>query len=183
MYLATPADVLCRVPNNFSRPSRAGRWVALSLATLILGAGLSSCRKAAPAPKAENAPAVTAPAAPAATTPPGSKAPAAVPEAMRKILGQWLRTDGGYVLELRSAEISGVVEALYFNPNSIHVSRAIWMQGATGLQVVVELTDVGYPGATYVLAHDAQTDRLVGTYTQPQMQQTFEIEFVRQKKP
>ncbi len=91
-----------------------------------------------------------------------------------------MRADGGYILEIRGADISGVLDAGYFNPKPIRVSRAIWMQGGEGLQVVVELNDVGYPGATYVLKHDPQTDRLVGQYTQPQMQQTFDIEFVRQ---
>ena len=116
--------------------------------------------------------------APAAT-----KAPAAVPEAVRKLLGKWVRADGGYVLELKSADLSGVLDAGYFNPKSIRVSRAVWMQGGQGLQVAVELNDVGYPGATYVLTYDAANDKLAGQYTQPQMQQTFDIEFVRQPKP
>ena len=47
----------------------------------------------------------------------------------------------------------------------------------------VELNDVGYPGATYVLSHEPKTDRLVGQYNQPAMQQSFEIEFVRQPNP
>jgi hypothetical protein len=103
-----------------------------------------------------------------------------VPEAVQKFLGQWMRADGGYVLELRRAEQSGKVEAGYFNPKPINVSQAIWMQGADGFQVAVELNDVGYPGATYLLHHNTQTDRLVGKYTQPAMQQSFEIEFIRQ---
>jgi len=106
-----------------------------------------------------------------------------VPDAVKKLLGRWLRTDGGYVLELKGADVSGVVQAAYYNPKPINVSRAIWMQGAQGLQVMVELNDVGYPGATYVLSHDAQTDRLVGQYNQPAMQQSFDIEFLRQQNP
>lgn len=93
-----------------------------------------------------------------------------------------MRADGGYVLEIRGADLSGVVDAAYFNPKSIKVSRAIWMQGPAGFQVVVELNDVGYPGATYVLSHDPKTDRLVGQYNQPAMRQSFDIEFVRQPK-
>jgi hypothetical protein len=84
---------------------------------------------------------------------------------------------------LRNPELSGVLEADYFNPKPIRVSRAIWMQGGAGLQVAVELNDVGYPGATYLLTYDPQGDRLVGQYTQPQMQQSFDIEFMRQPKP
>jgi hypothetical protein len=108
--------------------------------------------------------------------------PASVPEPVRKVLGKWMRSDGGYTLELKGADMSGVLDAAYFNPKSIKVSRAIWMQGPSGFQIVVELNDVGYPGATYVLSHDPKTDRLVGQYNQPAMQQSFEIEFVRQPK-
>ena len=136
----------------------------------------TSCQKAAK----ETAPSSAA-ATPAAA--PKATASAQVPEPVQKLLGKWLRADGGYVLELRSAEMSGVLQASYFNPKSINVSRAIWMQGGTGFQVVVELNDVGYPGATYVLSHDAQSDRLVGKYNHPAMQQSFDIEFVRQPKP
>ena len=117
--------------------------------------------------------------------PSAASAPAAapaVPEAVQKLMGRWLRSDGGYTLELKKADLSGVVEAAYFNPKSIHVSRAIWMRGPEGLQIIVELNDVGYPGATYVLSHDTAEDRLFGKYNQPQMQQSFDVDFVRQKK-
>ena len=146
--------------------------VSLGLASMLFA---TSCQKASK----ETAPS-SAPNAPAAAP---KAASAAVPEPVQKLLGKWLRADGGYVLELRGAEMSGVVQAAYFNPKSINVSRAIWMQGGTGFQVVVELNDVGYPGATYVLSHDAPSDRLVGKYNQPAMQQSFDIEFVRQPKP
>ena len=133
----------------------------------------SACKKEGPAAAAPSA----------APQPAVAKTQAAVPEPVKKVLGKWLRSDGGYVLELRGADLSGVVDAAYFNPKSIKVSRAIWMQGSDGFQIVVELNDVGYPGATYVLSHDAQTDRLVGKYNQPAMQQSFDIEFVRQPNP
>lgn len=151
------------------------RGAFIGLATLIVAA---SCKKA-PAEAAASAP---APTAPAAATPAPKAATAAVPETVQKVLGKWLRSDGGYVLELRGAEISGVMQAAYFNPKSINVSRAMWMQGAAGFQVMVELNDVGYPGATYVLSYDAASDRLFGQYNQPAMQQSFDIDFVRQPK-
>jgi hypothetical protein len=151
-----------------------GRWAVIGL---LVAGGFTACQKsepAAPAPAATPAKA----AAPAVAAPAEAEAPAEV----LKMLGRWLRSDGTYVLELKGAAKSGVVQAAYYNPKSIHVSRAIWMRGAEGLQVVVELNDVGYPGATYVLSLDATEDRLVGKYNQPQMQQTFEVDFVRQKK-
>ncbi len=138
---------------------------------------LPACKKSeSPAPATEKP-------APAAAAKPAPAAAADLPEAVRKLFGRWLRADGGYVLELRGGDRSGVLQAAYFNPKSINVSRAVWMQGGPGLQVAVELNDVGYPGATYVLTYDAQGDRLAGQYTQPQMGQTFEVEFMRQPKP
>ena len=110
-------------------------------------------------------------------------APAAVPEQVKPITGRWLREDGGYVLEIRGGATGGVLEASYFNPRSIHVSRAAWYEGGGKLQVLVELNDTGYPGATYILSHDPKEDKLVGQYHQPAMQQSFDIEFVREKKP
>ena len=86
-------------------------------------------------------------------------------------------------MDLRNPDISGVIEASYYNPKSIRVSRSIWMQGGPGLQIMVELNDVGYPGATYVLTYDPTTDQLAGKYNQPQMQQSFDVEFVRQTAP
>lgn len=121
-----------------------------------------------------------------ATTPKAAKVEAAAdpgaPADVLRMLGRWLRSDGTYVLELRGADRSGIVQAAYFNPKSINVSRSIWLRGAEGTQVVVELNDTGYPGATYVLGLAADGDRLVGKYNQPQMGQSFDVEFIRQKK-
>lgn len=153
-------------------------------AALAIVLVVNGCKKNEPAATAA-ASAETSPGAsktaPVAAAP--SKAAPSVPDAVNKVTGRWVRSDGGYVLELRNPDLSGKLEAGYFNPNPIKVSRAIWMQGGSGLQVAVELNDVGYPGATYVLSHDTATDRLVGQYTQPQMQQTFDIEFIRQNAP
>lgn len=149
--------------------------VRLLLPGLCLIGALPACRK--PADSVGPAAPASGTAAVAAAAPADAGAPAEV----RKMLGRWLRSDGTYELELKGADKTGVVEAAYFNPKSIHVSRSIWMRGAEGLQIVVELNDVGYPGATYVLSHDPKEDRLFGKYNQPQMGQTFEVDFVRKK--
>ena len=139
----------------------------------MLAALFAGCSKQADAPAPK-------PAAPAAA--PASVAATAVPDQVRRVMGRWLREDGGYVLEIRGGETGGVLDARYFNPNPIRVSRAAWYEGGGRLQVLVELNDTGYPGATYILHHDPQADRLVGEYKQPAMQQTFEIEFVREPR-
>jgi hypothetical protein len=96
-----------------------------------------------------------------------------------RLTGRWLRPDGGYVIDIRNAQADGRLEASYFNPRPIHVSRAEWSAETNGLRVFVELRDQNYPGATYKLKYDADVDRLVGEYYQPIYQQTFEVAFVR----
>src|SRR6218665_3865856 len=117
----------------------ARRWCdgkrGFTAALIVIAAGLGACRKSASS-EAEAKAAATPAQAPAAVT-------SAVPEPVKKLLGRWLRSDGGYALELRNADLSGVLEAGYFNPKSIRVSRAVWMQGGGGFQVAVELNDVG----------------------------------------
>jgi hypothetical protein len=139
-----------------------------------LAAVLSGCTKSA-----EDAP----PAAAAAVAPAAAPAAATAPSEVQRMMGNWLRSDGTYRLELRGAEAGGVVRAGYFNPKSINVSRSVWMRGPEGLRVIVELNDVGYPGSTYILSYEASADRLVGVYNQAGTGQSFEVDFVRMKGP
>lgn len=101
------------------------------------------------------------------------------PAAKRRLLGRWLRPDGGYVLELRETPSGQGVEALYFNPRPIHVGRAELREEGGAISVFVELRDVNYPGSTYTLLYDAGTDRLGGTYFQAVQRATYDVEFVR----
>lgn len=120
--------------------------------------------------------------APVAEAPPAAPAPSPRPAAAPtdRLLGKWLRPDGGYVLEIKAARPEGLLEASYFNPRPIHVSKAAWKsEPADGFGVFVELTDEGYPGATYRLRHSPASDKLTGTYTQPAANQTYDVEFVR----
>ncbi|MGH8854640.1 MAG: hypothetical protein ACREWI_10220, partial [Telluria sp.] len=98
-----------------------------------------------------------------------------------RLVGRWLRPDGGYVIEIRTAQSDGVLDAAYFNPRPISVSRAEWRRDGGRLQVFIELRDVNYPGSTYDLAYLPEQDRLVGNYFQAAHQQTFGVEFVRRK--
>ena len=95
--------------------------------------------------------------------------------------GQWLRPDGGYIIEIRSVEPSGKMDAAYSNPNPLHVEKAEASRDGGAVKVVIELRDVNYPGSTYNLAYDAQSDQLVGIYYQAVFRQQFEVVFVRMK--
>jgi hypothetical protein len=85
------------------------------------------------------------------------------------------------VIEIRSAQPNGVLDASYFNPRPIHVSRAEWRGEKGRLQVFIELRDTNYPGSTYTVRYVSEQDRLVGEYFQAVHRQTFNVEFVRQK--
>lgn len=98
------------------------------------------------------------------------------------LVGRWLRPDGGYILEIRSATADGKLEARYFNPRSIHVARAEWQRRDGKLQVFVELQDVNYPGSTYMLDFSPAEPQLTGTYYQASQGETFAVEFVREGK-
>ena len=76
---------------------------------------------------------------------------------------------------------SGKLDVGYFNPNPINVSRAAAWRDKGATKVVIELRDVNYPGSTYNLEHNPQTDQLFGQYFQAAMQQTFEVVFSRLK--
>lgn len=100
---------------------------------------------------------------------------------IQRLVGRWVRGDGGYLLELRKVHKDGGLEAFYFNPRPIRVSQAVWARQGGKITVMVELRDVNYPGSTYNLEYDAKSDRLKGTYFQAVERQTFEIQFVRSK--
>ena len=109
---------------------------------------------------------------------------AAAPEVQAKfqrLKGQWLRPDGGYVIEVRDIDARGKMAAGYFNPRPINVSQAEAALDGTTLKVFIELRDVNYPGATYHLTYDPESDQLRGVYFQPKLQQRFDVFFVRMK--
>ena len=110
-----------------------------------------------------------------------SSAPAATPDHLRTLVGRWVRPDGGYVIDIRNVYADGKLQAAYFNPRPIHVSQAQVTQNEGEIQILIELRDAGYPGATYTLRYSTKHDVLVGLYHQPAVGQTFEVVFIRKK--
>ncbi len=105
--------------------------------------------------------------------------PSAAETEEKRLIGRWIRPDGGYILELKGIGKDGTLQAVYLNPRPIHVARAERSRENGTLVVVVELRDVNYPGSTYRLRYDPGSDRLVGTYFQALHRETYRIEFVR----
>lgn len=97
------------------------------------------------------------------------------------LMGRWVRPDGGYVLEIRNINPDGTLDARYFNPRPIHISRAEVSQRGQAASLFVELRDTGYPGCTYTLLFDPREDSLKGIYYQAAVRESYEIVFVRMK--
>ncbi len=98
-----------------------------------------------------------------------------------KLNGRWLRLDGGYVLEIRSVDASGKIDAAYLNPRPINVAKAEATRDGSTVRVFIELRAPNYPGSTYTLTYEPQQDQLKGTYFQAVQQQSFDVAFVRMK--
>ena len=158
-------------------PRRCFRFPRKSLVPLAFATAVA-CILAVSCGKKEGSPPVSAVPEPKSTN--AASSAAARPE-FAKLAGKWERPDGGYVLEIKSVDASGTMQAAYFNPNPINVSRAaaLYQDGAT--KVFIELRDENYPGCTYSLTYDPQSDQLYGQYFQASMQQTFDVTFGRMK--
>lgn len=101
------------------------------------------------------------------------------PPQFQKLTGSWIRPDGGYLLEIRSADSSGVLDAAYFNPSPIHVAKAVALRDGAATHVFIELQDEGYPGCTYTLTYDPAADWLTGDYYQAAQREHYNIVFSR----
>ena len=95
--------------------------------------------------------------------------------------GRWFRTDGGYVVEIKSVDPGGQLQAAYYNPNPINVSRAEAARSGAAVTVFIELRGPGYPGSTYTLIYDPKSDQLKGIYHHAGLQKNFDVIFVRGK--
>lgn len=112
---------------------------------------------------------------------------AAVPQAgmlgedARRLIGNWVRTDTPYVIEIVDANDDGTLKAAYYNPRSINVAHAEARYMAGNLELFVELRDINYPGSTYTLTYDRANDILQGTYFQATMRETYQVVFARER--
>ncbi|MFC1834605.1 hypothetical protein ACFL2Q_07715 [Thermodesulfobacteriota bacterium] len=104
-----------------------------------------------------------------------------VKDGFRELTGRWRRPDGGYVIDIKEVDSTGKMDVAYSNPKPINVSRAEATQEGSTTKVFIELRDAGYPGCTYTLTYDPQTDQLKGIYFQAAIQQNFKVIFFRLK--
>ena len=123
----------------------------------------------------------------AAVSPDGPRAVKAKPKLERAdfaaLPGKWFREDGGYLLEIKSVDAGGQLEAAYFNPRPISISKAEASRDDGKIKVFVELRDENYPGCTYNLTYDSEKQLLQGVYFQAALQQSFDVVFTHNKQP
>ena len=101
------------------------------------------------------------------------------PADYKPLVGQWVRTSGGYVLDIRNVQPDGKMELAYFNPRPINVSKAQANIETGRIKIFVELRDKYYPGSYYTLTYDPQSDRLVGVYHHLGIGQNMNVFFSR----
>jgi hypothetical protein len=97
------------------------------------------------------------------------------------LMGRWLRPDGGYIIQIKDVDGTGRMDAGYFNPRPINISKAEAKRDSGKMKVFIELRDAGYPGSTYTLTYDPKVDVLRGVYYQAAMKQSFDVYFTRMK--
>lgn len=140
--------------------------IAILIIAIVIGIGLA-LRPAAPQ---HATPFAQVPVAPGA-------GPAPIDKRFDKLLGEWKRTDGDYLIDVRRVATNGQAQVGYFNPTPIHVAVATASADDGVLKLFVELQDRGYPGSQYRLALKPDGS-LQGTYFQATSKETYPVAFV-----
>jgi len=153
---------------------RSAKWVILGLAGVAVGAGILIYHLRYANTDSTQATQSVEAKGNRATSPSGDNA-------FKKLIGSWRRLDGGYIIDIRRIDADGQMSAAYYNPKSIHVSRAAASLKDGAVSVFVELKDVGYPGSAYTLMYSPEQDILSGVYFQAVVKQSFEVIFTRVK--
>jgi len=99
----------------------------------------------------------------------------------QRLVGEWVRPDGGYVISIGRISPDGHVDMQYLNPRPINVSKAELTASGKSLKLFVELRDAGYPGSTYELVYKPGDDVLAGSYFQAALGQRFDVVFLRNR--
>lgn len=95
------------------------------------------------------------------------------------IIGEWVRTDGGYIIRVHDIKPDGTANAEYLNPKKINISESTVSLWKGLIRLFIKLEDKGYPGSAYTLYYYAEKDALAGFYYQAAMKKNFEVVFFR----
>ena len=98
-----------------------------------------------------------------------------------RLIGGWLRQDGRYIIKIRKINDDGTLDAAYYNPKPINISRTKVSREKATMKIFIELRDKGYPGSTYTLDYISKNDTLTGNYFHAGVKQHFQVIFSRIK--
>jgi hypothetical protein len=115
---------------------------------------------------------------PSATTSAGQSS---AEPAFDRLLGRWVRLQGGYVITIRAVDTDGKLDASYANPRPLPFHVAVASRDGNALKLLFELRAGGYNGSTYTLSYDAANDRLTGVFDQVVAKEKFDVVFARDK--
>ena len=101
--------------------------------------------------------------------------------AFDRLLGRWVRLQGGYVITIRAVEADGKLDASYANPRPLPFHAAVASRDGLALKLLFELRAGGYNGSTYTLSYDPANDRLTGVFDQVVAKEKFDVVFARDK--
>jgi hypothetical protein len=101
--------------------------------------------------------------------------------AFDRLIGRWVRLQGGYVITIRAVDADGKLDASYANPKPLPFHVAVASRHGNALKLLFELRAGGYNGSTYTLNYDAANDRLDGVFDQVVAKQKFDVVFARDK--
>lgn len=96
------------------------------------------------------------------------------------LLGRWRQMDGGRILEIRSVDRKGKLDAVCLNPKPIPLSDAFAVTRDGRAEVFVQEEERGHAWSYYRLGYDAEAGRLIGVYHDLDTDQRFILQFVRE---
>lgn len=95
------------------------------------------------------------------------------------LVGEWVRSDGGYIIHVKEIKPDGSLDVLYLNPHEINIVDANVSEWKGLNKLFIKLQDEGYPGSTYTLYYYPEKDALAGFYYQAALKERFEVVFLR----
>ena len=100
----------------------------------------------------------------------------------KKLVGNWMRSDGNYTIKVSKVKGEGYLSASYYNPSPIHTDKTTYKVENNQLKVHMLLNDTNYPKCTYDLIYNDEKQMLLGQYFQATSGQTYNVMFQKVSK-
>ena len=102
-------------------------------------------------------------------------------QALQPIVGKWIRPDSGATVEIVRISPGGQLEANYYNPSLVKLTKAEASLSGEQINIFIEVLYVEHPFPNYHLAYDPQSDQLKGDYYEATDGKHYQVLFDRLK--